>query len=281
MSTHIKLALALTLASASTGLVACGEEGSAGESQGQDLTLAGDDGVPTRDDGEVEMWWDGTGYFWRLVAANGEEILEGTPVLTSPVNAPEARAHILDDIRYAARAGEIDDAYRFHPADSNPDATSDGEWYFELAGFQGQLLGTSEVYDSKSNAQRGMETVMGYIGQAELDDWTDLCGHYLALSDGTFTSSFATPGGVDAVLWTDTSETEGKDRIQDALVFGVDADAYSFYYADDGVSVFFDIVTDDGEAIMTSYYVYASEDDASVAAGAILTAYTDQAGCTL
>jgi uncharacterized protein len=50
---------------------------------------------------------------------------------------------------------------------------STGEYRFNLVATNGQIIATSEAYESKANALKGIESVKRNAPNAEVDDQTD------------------------------------------------------------------------------------------------------------
>ena len=50
---------------------------------------------------------------------------------------------------------------------------STGKFSFSLVATNGQVIATSEAYESKASAVNGIESVMGNAPNAEIDDQTD------------------------------------------------------------------------------------------------------------
>jgi uncharacterized protein YegP (UPF0339 family) len=93
---------------------------------------------------------DGKIYF-HLLAANGEKVL-ASQGYASKKDAEEGIATVRFN-------GQQTDAYQLLQA-------KDGEWYFDLLAGNWQVIGTGELYVSKSNAQRGLETVASVVESA-------------------------------------------------------------------------------------------------------------------
>ena len=93
---------------------------------------------------------DGRVYF-HLLAGNGEKVL-GSQGYASLRNAQGGIASVRAN-------GAYTEAYQLLQA-------KDGQWYFNLLAGNFQVVGTSELYASKSNAQRGIATVVGLLGGA-------------------------------------------------------------------------------------------------------------------
>jgi len=90
---------------------------------------------------------DGQHYF-HLLAANGEKVL-GSEGYVSKSNADKG----IDTVRFN---GAMESSYQLLQA-------ADGEWYFNLLAGNYQVIGTSELYASKSNAERGLQTVTALV----------------------------------------------------------------------------------------------------------------------
>ena len=88
---------------------------------------------------------DGQLYF-HLLAANGEKVLQSEGYVSK-----QGMTKGLDSVRFN---GAIDSSYQLLQS-------ADGEWYFNLLAGNYEVVGTSELYASKSNAERGLETVVG------------------------------------------------------------------------------------------------------------------------
>jgi len=90
---------------------------------------------------------DGRHYF-NLMAGNGENVLrsQGYTKLSS---AQSGVASVLEN-GFDKRQFDVKQA-------------SNGDWYFNLKAGNGQVIGTSEMYASKSNAERGARTVRALV----------------------------------------------------------------------------------------------------------------------
>lgn len=93
---------------------------------------------------------DGQLYF-HLLAANGEKVLQSEGYVSK-----QGMTKGLDSVRFN---GQIDSSYQLLQA-------ADGEWYFNLLAGNYEVVGTSELYVSKSNAERGLATVVGLVKAA-------------------------------------------------------------------------------------------------------------------
>lgn len=129
--------------SALTGLFACalpgcddgvgtGDEQNATESTGRFETFKGDDGK----------------HYFHLLAKNGERILASQGY--SSISAAKK------GISSVKKNGLVEWRYSVLEADS-------GEYYFNLLAPNGQLIGSSEMYASKANAEAGVDAVMAAL----------------------------------------------------------------------------------------------------------------------
>lgn len=90
---------------------------------------------------------DGQHYF-HLMAANGENVLRSEGYATL-AGAQGGVASVLAHGASAANFAVLEAAT--------------GEFYFNLVASNGEVIGTSELYASKSNAERGARTVRGLV----------------------------------------------------------------------------------------------------------------------
>lgn len=104
--------------------------------------------ITTRKNGE---------YQFSLKAGNGQEILasEGYTTKAACLNGVES-----------VKKNSQDDA-RFERLESK-----NGKWYFNLKATNGQIIGTSEMYESASSRDNGIESVKKNAPDADVDDQT-------------------------------------------------------------------------------------------------------------
>ncbi len=102
--------------------------------------------ITTRKNGE---------YQFSLKAGNGQEILgsEGYTTKAACQNGIES-----------VKKNSQDDA-RFERLESK-----NGKWYFNLKATNGQIIGTSEMYESASSRDNGIESVKKNAPDADVDD---------------------------------------------------------------------------------------------------------------
>jgi uncharacterized protein len=132
------------LAALSLSAVACasptGEEATEVEETSQDL-------VSRSAYFETFQALDGR-YYFNLMAGNGENVLRSQGY-TTLASAEKGADSVL------ANGGSAD-SFELVQA-------SNGDWYFRLKAANGAVIGTSELYASKSNAQRGARTVRALV----------------------------------------------------------------------------------------------------------------------
>ncbi|MBL7887743.1 MAG: YegP family protein [Flavobacterium sp.] len=104
--------------------------------------------ITTRKNGE---------YQFSLKAGNGQEILgsEGYTTKSACQNGIES-----------VKKNSQDDA-RFERLESK-----NGKWYFNLKATNGQIIGSSEMYESASSRDNGIESVKKNAPDADVDDQT-------------------------------------------------------------------------------------------------------------
>lgn len=84
---------------------------------------------------------------------------------------------ILSSEGYSAKSGAtngIESVKKNAPSDSNYDrkTSSNGKSYFNLKASNGQIVGTSEMYESESGRENGIESVKKNAPDASTDDQT-------------------------------------------------------------------------------------------------------------
>lgn len=108
--------------------------------------------------GKFELYKDKAGEFrFRLKAGNGQIILasEGYKQRSSADNGVESvRKNAPDDTRYERTE------------------TKNGKHRFNLKATNGQVIGTSESYESSSSRENGIESVKTNAPAAKLEDLT-------------------------------------------------------------------------------------------------------------
>jgi len=130
--------LAVSLA-ACFGVVACADD-STGTGDEQNLTEA--PGVFETFQGEDGQW------YFHLLAGNGQRVLQSEGYVS--------RAGCVNGVESVQENGVDPGQYDLLQA-------IDGEWYFNIIARNYEIVGTSETYVTRSNAERGMDTVRELI----------------------------------------------------------------------------------------------------------------------
>ena len=107
---------------------------------------------------KFEVYQDKAGeYRFRLKAGNGENILasEGYKAKASAMNGIESvKTNSADEARFEKKE------------------TASGKYMFNLKSTNGQVVGTSQSYESASGRDNGIQSVMKNAPGAEVDDQT-------------------------------------------------------------------------------------------------------------
>lgn len=93
-------------------------------------------------------------WYWNLHAKNGEIVLRSQRY--------DSKAAALNGAFSVADNGATAARYQVLPA------ASGGGYYFNLTATNGQIIGTSEIYASKANAERGRDAVVALVPQVAL-----------------------------------------------------------------------------------------------------------------
>jgi uncharacterized protein YegP (UPF0339 family) len=214
------------------------------------------DGYTARPYFEVFTGSNGDFYF-HLAAANHEIILasEGYSTRTGALASVIA---VQNNAGYAER-------YQLAQA-------VDGQFYFNLRNASGQIIGTSELYTTRSAAERGVEAVDRNVGD------------YLAWSASRSGARFAVSetsdgryyfvlhaGNGEIVLVSEAynSEAAALNGTFSVVDNGRDADAYAVSESNDG-GYYFNLLASNGQVIATSE-VYASKWNAERARDSVVT----------
>ena len=146
MFRHISaLAAVVCLASASIGMIGC-----AAPTDDSDATQAeesSEDLVSSSAYFETFQGLDGH-YYFSMTAGNGQNVLrsQGYTTLASAQNG------------IASVVANGNDKRQFDVAQA-----TNGDWFFNLRAANNEIIGTSELYASKSNAERGARTVRALV----------------------------------------------------------------------------------------------------------------------
>lgn len=108
--------------------------------------------------GKFEVYKDKAGEFrFRLKAANGQNILGS--------EGYKAKASCLNGIESVKKNSQNPDRF-------DKKTTASGKYRFNLTATNGQVVGTSQTYDSESGCNNGMKSVAECAPGAATDDST-------------------------------------------------------------------------------------------------------------
>lgn len=104
----------------------------------------------------IKQQKDGQHYF-NLVAANGQNILKSEAYTT--------KAACQNGIESIKKNAELDGRYERK-------TSTNGKPFFNLKAANGQVIGTSELYESEAGRENGIESVKKNAPQASTEDTT-------------------------------------------------------------------------------------------------------------
>ncbi len=104
----------------------------------------------------IKQQKDGQHYF-NLVAANGQNILKSEAYTT--------KAACRNGIESIKKNAELDGRYERK-------TSTNGKPFFNLKAANGQVIGTSELYESEASRENGIESVKKNAPQASTEDTT-------------------------------------------------------------------------------------------------------------
>ena len=108
--------------------------------------------------GKFEVYKDKAGEFrFRLKAANGQNILAS--------EGYSDRASCLKGIESVKRNSQVEERFVTHQSAS-------GKHTFSLKASNGQVVGTSQNYDSEAGCAKGIKSVAASAPDAKVDDQT-------------------------------------------------------------------------------------------------------------
>lgn len=191
-------------------------------------------------------------WYFNLTAANGEGVLRSqgyTRLASAQGGVASVLANGIDKRNFDVKQA------------------SNGDYYFNLKAANGQVIGTSELYASKSNAERGARTVRALVrlsrdatqGAPQRESMELFKGEdgkaYFHLRAGNGEIMLSSQGY--------TSSQSAKTGIASVLANGADADNYQVFPTEDGRHAF-RLVAQNGEIVARSQS-YASKSGAQQA----------------
>ena len=195
-------------------------------------------------------------YYFNLHAANHEVILQsqGYSTRSSAINGALS---VMDN-------GEILSRYEMQEA-------ANGEWYFTLDARNGRVIGMSETYTTRSNAERGIDTVIRNVG-AYLDWQANRVGRRFDVfrgNDGRYYFNLIAGNG-EIVLSSQgyASEASAINGTFSVAANGTTEARYELNDSADG-GAYFNLTATNGQVIGTSE-VYSSRSNAQRACNGII-----------
>ena len=162
-----RLAVIVALSVAPLALGCGGEDATAGEEQDAKAKVSGRIEIFI---GEDAQW------YFRVIANNNEKLLRS--------EGYTSRAAVEKGIESAKKNGLTASRYKLLESE-------DGEWLFNLVASNGEIIGTSETYTSKSNAERGLATLKKVFDKLSESAPVAKCG---------LTRLSSIPGGKESVV---------------------------------------------------------------------------------
>jgi len=196
------------------------------------------------------------GYYFNLRAANHEIILASQSYST--------RTAALNGVLSVMDNGE--DRTRYEVLDS-----ADGQAYFHLKSRNGRIIGRSETYSTRSNANQGVDAVIRNVGEY-LDFLANRTGARFDVfpgADGRFYFNLHAGNG-EIVLASQgySAESSALNGTFSVVDNGLDAAHYDIRQSADG-GYYFNLKATNGQTIATSE-VYASRSNAERAVNSII-----------
>lgn len=236
----------LLLVSLGTG---CGSRADGSDIAGNGVAVSG------RPYFEVFKGADGRSYF-HLLAANHENILAS--------QAYDSRTAALGGMLSVLENGVVAARYELLRA-------KNGQYYFNLEAANGQVIGTSETYTSKSNANRGMRSVIDNVAKY-LEYRAMNRGARFEIktgADGRFYFNLRAQNG-EIVLSSQgySSEAAALNGTFSVVDNGITGEGFDVRQAQDG-GYYFNLLATNGQVIATSE-VYVSKFNAERARDAVV-----------
>jgi len=203
-----------------------------------DGPTTGDEQNATSSAGRFETFKGADGkYYFHLLAGNHEKVLHSQSY-TSLANAKKGVESIKTN-------GVVSKNYKILEA-------VNGEYYFNLVAANGKIIGTSETYDSKSNAQRGADTVKSLVSKQLRIEAAATGGAHFSVFEGSDGDSYFHLRAVNGeiVLQSEGYESESGavSAIDSVRTNGADLEMYELVETDYG-QAFFRLLAANGEII--------------------------------
>ncbi len=203
-----------------------------------------------------EMWKTGSSWYFHMSGAN-HEIMLSSQRYSSRTAALAGVLSVIDNAGYAEQFELL--------------LAQNGEYYFNLKAKNGEIIGTSETYSTKSNAQQGIGNVMD-----DVDDYlafqASRTGARFVVSEGTdgrfYFNLRAANGAIVLQSQGYSSEAAAYNGTFSVVDNGLDPESYDINTAKNG-GYYFNLFASNGQVIGTSE-VYSSKFNAERARDAII-----------
>ena len=205
-----------------------------------------------------QIWQSASGrYYFRFKAANHQIILSSEDYSTRTA-ALNGVLSVLDN------AGTPD---RFVVKQAN-----NGDFYFNLKAGNGEVIGSSELYVSRANAERGTEAVARNVDEYLAFLATRTGARFQINESASGRYSFNLHAGNGAVVLSSqsyNSEAAALNGTFSVVDNGLDADSYDIRATSSGTGFYFNLIATNGQTIATSE-VYSTKSNATRAVKAII-----------
>lgn len=205
-----------------------------------------------------QVWQSTSGkYYFRFKAANHQIILSSQDYSTRTA----ALNGVLSVLDNAA------DANRFEVEQAN-----NGDFYFNLKAGNGQIIGSSELYVSRSNAERGVATVQRNVDEYLAFLATRTGARFQVNESATGRYSFNLHAANGAVVLSSesyTTEAAALNGTFSVADFGTDFDNYEILATSSASGYYFNLYASNGQIVGTSE-VYSTKSNAKRAVDSII-----------
>ncbi|HTJ85437.1 MAG TPA: DUF1508 domain-containing protein [Polyangiaceae bacterium] len=218
----------------------------------------GDEQDVTAKSGRFETFKGGDGqYYFHLIAGNYEKVLHSEGY-TSKASATKGIASVKSN-------GASSKAYKILKA-------SNGEYYFNLVAANGEVIGTSELYGTKSAAQKGVDAVKALIVKQLRTEAAETGGAAFEVFDGkdgdTHFHLRAANGEIVLMSEGYADDDGALDGIESLRTNGRDLEQFEVLPAANG-QYFFHVTAANGEIIAESE-IYVSKANAERGRDAVI-----------
>lgn len=214
-------------------------------------------------------------FYFRLEASNGENLLRS--------EGYQSRSGAERGIVSLLKNGIEEASFDLEPASTNPDAKVSGEWYFNVVAGNNKVISTSEVYSSKSAAEKGMGAVQRSLASTpKMDNWADQCGFELFEgADEQFYFRLRAANGKKLLKSEGyTVEASAKKGLNNVVVESQKDESYELLEASNGDWYFNIVDRGNNEIVATASETYSSKQAAEGAIETVKERLASQLSCS-